>query len=62
MAIDRNTSQTATKTFLVESREGFLNDIQEWEKEIQFSKYYMEADIPLDPTPLITELIEELDM
>lgn len=59
MAFDKNTSAFVGTTIFSDSKEDFNQKYEEFEKEIPFSKYYIEVEPVSDLTQQEMEIIED---
>ncbi len=59
MAFDKNTNAFLGTTIFSDSKEDFNQKYEEFEKEIPFSKYYIEVEPVSDLTEQEMEIIED---
>ena len=60
-AIDRNSSETTTKTFGYKTLEELKNEITEWESELPYTKYEL-MTMTMGISSEIEELLDELEV
>jgi len=60
--IDRDSSETRTKTFSTESPEQFKDAVQEWEMELPFRRYEIMSDDMDEFSKEIVDVLDELEI
>ena len=62
-AIDRDTSDTTSRTFSTKSLEIFQSSVKEWEKELPYRKYELiSEELIEDYSDGVVDILDELEI